>query len=61
MEAFVVAAVWIRRYDNAPECDVVVAIRDTETSIKCRNYDQAVKWARMECKSYRIEDFSVKR
>ena len=57
--AFVVAAVWIRRHDNAPDCDVIVAIRDDQILIRCKNYDQAVKWARMECKSYRVADFAV--
>ena len=54
-----VAEVRIRRYSNAPDCDVVVAFRDDEISIKCRTYDQAVKWARMECKSYGIAEFAV--
>lgn len=60
MEGFMVAAVWIQRYDNVPSCDVV-ALRDDEISIRCCNYDQAVKWARMECKSYRVADFTEKK
>jgi hypothetical protein len=30
--------------------------------IRCRDYDQAVKWARIECKSYKVADgFVVER
>jgi hypothetical protein len=49
------AEVWVRRYSGVPECDVVVAIRGQEMSLRCRNYYDAAKWARIECKSYRIE------
>ena len=48
------AEVRVRRHSDAPECDVVVAIRGLEMSLRCRDYNQAVKWARMECKSYKI-------
>jgi hypothetical protein len=31
-------------------------------SLKCRDYNEAVKWAWIECKSYKIEDgFTVER
>ena len=53
------ADVRIRRHSNAPTCDVVVALRGDEISIKCRTYEQAVKWARMECKSYGLAEFAV--
>jgi len=33
---------------------LVVAVRGLEMSLSCRDYNQAVKWARMECKSYKI-------
>ena len=57
-----VAEVRVRRYGDNPECDVVVAFRGQEMSIRCRDYNQAVKWARVECKSYRIVDgFTVER
>jgi hypothetical protein len=59
MVAGSVAEVKIRRYSNAPACDVVVAFRNDEISINCRTYEQAVKWARMECKSYGIAKFAV--
>ena len=44
----------VRRYSDVPECDVVVAVRGLEMSLRCRDYNQAVKWARIECKSYKI-------
>ena len=53
------AEVRIRRYNSVPDCDVVVLLRGDEISITCRNYDQAVAWARVECKSYRVADFTV--
>lgn len=53
------AEIRIRRYSNAPDCDVVIALRGEELSIKCRTYDDAVKWAQMECKSYRIAEFAT--
>ena len=50
-----VAEVRIRRHNDAPDCDVVVAVGGKEMSVRCRDYSQAVKWARIECKSYKIE------
>lgn len=44
----------IRRHDNVPNCDVVVTRNGQQMIIACRTYEQAVTWARMECKSYRI-------
>jgi hypothetical protein len=56
------AEVRIRRHNDAPQCDVVVAIGGKEMSLRCRDYNQAVKWARLECKSYKIEGgFTVER
>jgi hypothetical protein len=49
------AEVRIRRHSDAPQCDVVVAVGGKEMSLRCRDYNQAVKWARIECKSYKIE------
>jgi hypothetical protein len=49
------AEVRVRRYGDIAECDVVVALRGQEISIRCRDYDQAVKWARIECRSYKID------
>jgi hypothetical protein len=66
---------WPRNHDYRPfgrnscpmlrrcsECDVVVFFRDQEMTIRCRDYEQAVKWARIECKSYKVADgFTVER
>jgi hypothetical protein len=52
----------VRRHNGVPECDVVILFRGKEIIIRCRDYDQAVKWARIECKSYRVADgFIVER
>jgi hypothetical protein len=48
--------VTIRRYPDAAICDVVVVVRGQEMILRCRNYRQAVQWARLECKSYKISD-----
>ena len=56
------AEVRIRRHNDVPECDVIVAFRGQEMSIRCRDYDQAVKWARIECKTYKVADgFAVEK
>ena len=44
----------IRRYGNGPECDVIVAIRDREMVVRLPDYRQAVKWAQMESKAYKL-------
>ncbi len=54
-----VAEIRIRRMSSALDCDVVIALRGEEVSIRCRTYDDAVKWAQMECKSYRIAEFAT--
>lgn len=57
-----IVEVRIRRHGAAPQCDVVVVVGDKEMSLKCRDYNQAVKWARLECKSYKVEaGFTVER
>jgi hypothetical protein len=48
------AEIRVRRYNGAPEWDVVVFFRGQEIMIRCRDYEQAVKWARIECKSYKV-------
>ena len=49
-------SVIIRRYPDSPICHVVVAVRGQEMVVRCPTYSQAVKWARMECKSYQIPE-----
>jgi hypothetical protein len=56
------AEVRVRRHNDIPDCDVVVACRGKEMSLRCRDYNQAVKWARIECKAYNVADgFTVER
>ena len=63
-EKFAPPSVTIRRYPASPICDVVVVVRGQEMVLRCPTYFQAVKWARLECKSYKIPkpdaDFSDK-
>jgi hypothetical protein len=62
MKAEHAAEVRVRRRSDVPECEVVVAFRGREMSLRCRDYDQAVKWARVECKAYKVMDgFTVER
>ena len=53
---YVPAQVTIRRYLDSPICDVVVVVRGREMVLRCPTYFQAVKWARLECKSYKIPE-----
>jgi hypothetical protein len=47
------AEISIRQYRDCLECEVVVVVRGQEMIIGCPNYEQAVRWARMECRSYK--------
>jgi hypothetical protein len=53
------AEVWIRRYSHSPECEILVSVRGKEICLRCSDYDHALKWARIECKSYGIASVSV--
>lgn len=44
----------VRRFNDCKECDVVVSFRGREMVLTLPNYSQAVKWARIEAKSYGI-------
>jgi hypothetical protein len=44
----------IRRY--AEGCDVAVLVRGQEIVHRFPDYSQALKWARLECKSYKISE-----
>jgi len=46
--------VFIRRDTASELCDVVISVRGQEIILRCPNYSQALKWARLECKSYKI-------
>jgi hypothetical protein len=54
VEKFASPQVFIRRYTASEICDVVVSVRGQEIVLRCPNYFQALKWARLECKSYKI-------
>jgi hypothetical protein len=56
-----VAEVRMRRYSHTPECEVIILRRGPEFRYKCRDYDQAMKWAGVECKSYRTSKVKVER
>jgi hypothetical protein len=48
--------VTIRSYPDSPICDVVVVVRGHEMVLRCRDHRQAMRWARLERKSYKIAD-----
>jgi hypothetical protein len=56
IEKFAPPSVTIRRYPASPVCDVVIVVRGQEMVVRCRDYRQAVQWARLECKSYKIPE-----
>jgi hypothetical protein len=41
-------------YPDSPICDVVVVVRGQEMVLRCRDYRQAMRWARIERKTYKI-------
>jgi hypothetical protein len=53
-ERFASPQVFVRRHAASEICDVVVLVRGQEMVLRCSNYSQALKWARLECKSYKI-------
>jgi hypothetical protein len=55
-EQFASPQVFIRRHTASEICDVVVSVRGQEIILRCPNYSQALKWARLECKSYKISE-----
>ena len=55
-ERFAPPTVTIRRYPDSRICDVVVVVHGQEMVVRCPTYFQAVKWARVECKSYKIPE-----
>jgi hypothetical protein len=56
IEKFVPPQVFIRRHTESEICDVVVLVRGQEMVLRCPSYSQAMKWARLECKSYKISE-----
>jgi hypothetical protein len=55
-EKFAPPQVLIRRSTASELCDVVVLVRSQEMVLRCPDYSQALKWARLECKSYNISE-----
>ena len=55
-EKFTPPKVSIRRHIASQTCDVVVSVRGQEVILRCQDYSQALKWARLECKSYKISE-----
>ena len=56
------AEICIRQYSDASECDVIVVFRGRALSLRCADFDQAVKWAQIECKAYKVaQGFTVER
>jgi len=55
------ARVKVRRYGDSAACEVIVLFRGQEMVLNCRDYKQAVKWARIECKTYGINSVFVER
>jgi hypothetical protein len=55
------AEVKVRRYSGSGACDVIVRKRGKEMVLGCRDYDQTVRWARIECKTYGVSAVSVER
>ena len=56
-----IAQVKVRRYSDSTACDVLVLFRGHEMVLGCRDYSQAIKWARVECKAYGIPTVFVER
>ena len=55
-EKFARPNVTIRRHLGSQICDVVVVVRGQEMVVRCPSYAHALKWARLECKSYQIPE-----
>jgi hypothetical protein len=55
------AEVRIRCYSHIPECEIRVAVHGREMCMKCRDYNEALKWARLECRSYGVAGITIER
>jgi hypothetical protein len=56
-----VANIRIIRYSHVRECEVRVTVRGKEMCLSCPDYDRALKWARLECRSYGTNAVTVER
>ncbi len=48
------AEVRIQRQRGQPKCDVVVVVGRRQMVLTLPDYERALRWAQMECKTYRI-------
>jgi hypothetical protein len=58
-EIFALPKVTVRRHLATQICDVVVVVAGQEMVVRCPSYSQAVRWARLECKSYKIPELDT--
>ena len=56
-EQYAPPSVTIRRYRASDVCDVVVVVRGQKMVLRCPDYPLALKWARLECKSYNVPKY----
>jgi hypothetical protein len=56
-EQYAPPSVTIRRYRASDVCDVVVVVRGKIVVLRCPDYPRALKWARLECKSYNVPKY----
>ena len=56
-EQYAPPSVTIRRYQASDVCDVVVVVRGQKMVLRCPDYPRALKWARLECKSYNVPKY----
>src|SRR6516164_2900805 len=56
-----VANIRIIRYSHVRKCEVRVTVRGKKMCVSCPDYDQALKWARLECRSYGATGVTVQR
>lgn len=55
-DKFAPPEVTIRTHPASLICDVIVVVRGQEMVLRCPNYSQALKWAHLERKSYKIPE-----
>ena len=56
-----IANIRVIRNSHVRECEVRVTVRGKEMCVSCPDYDQALKWARLECRSYGATGVTVQR
>jgi hypothetical protein len=47
-----IAEVLIRSHAGVVECDVVTIVKGEEMTVECCDWQEAVTWARIECRTY---------